>query len=46
MLVGNANAYDENSTSAVNVDANGLALKGYDPVAYFTASAPTPGQGR
>jgi YHS domain-containing protein len=37
-------AYDENSSSDVNVDANGLALKGYDPVAYFNASAPARGQ--
>jgi len=36
-------AYDENSTSAVNVDASGLALKGHDPVAYFNAAKPTPG---
>lgn len=36
-------AYDENSTSAVNVDASGLALKGHDPVAYFSAAKPTPG---
>jgi YHS domain-containing protein len=28
---------------AVNVDAQGLALKGYDPVAYFTDGKPTPG---
>jgi YHS domain-containing protein len=27
----------------VNVDSGGLALKGYDPVAYFTRSAPTQG---
>ena len=37
-------AYDENSTSAVNVDRSGLALKGHDPVAYFTAGQPTKGQ--
>ncbi len=28
---------------AKNLDATGLALKGYDPVAYFTAGAPTKG---
>jgi YHS domain-containing protein len=28
--------------SAVNTD-NGVALKGYDPVAYFTTGQPTPG---
>jgi len=38
-----AYAYDENSTAAVNVDAKGIALRGYDPVAYFTAKAPTMG---
>ncbi|MGD9835181.1 MAG: YHS domain-containing (seleno)protein [Piscinibacter sp.] len=38
-----AQAYDENSASAVNVDASGLALKGHDPVAYFNAAKPTPG---
>lgn len=37
-------AYDENSTSAVNVDAKGIGLKGYDPVAYFTVGAPTAGK--
>lgn len=37
-------AYDANSPSDLNVDANGLALKGYDPVAYFNASAPAQGQ--
>ncbi|WP_222616705.1 YHS domain-containing (seleno)protein [Undibacterium umbellatum] len=39
-----AMAYDENSSSAVNVDAKGVGLKGFDPVAYFTASAPTMGK--
>ncbi|MCB1488408.1 MAG: hypothetical protein KDJ88_13250 [Bauldia sp.] len=38
-----AYAFDPGSTSPVNLDASGLALKGYDPVAYFTAGAPTPG---
>ena len=28
----------------VNVDANGVALKGYDPVAYFTLGHPVKGQ--
>lgn len=36
-------AYDENSTSAVNVDANGIALKGFDPVSYFAPSGPVAG---
>ena len=39
-----SHAYDENSASAVNVDAKGVGLKGYDPVAYFTAGAPTAGK--
>ncbi|MDP1691360.1 MAG: YHS domain-containing (seleno)protein [Burkholderiaceae bacterium] len=39
-----ARAYDESSASAVNVDAGGLALKGHDPVAYFTNSAPVLGK--
>ncbi len=36
-------AFDPASSSAVNVDADGLGLRGYDPVAYFTAGAPTEG---
>ena len=39
-----AHAYDENSTAAVNVDAKGVGLQGHDPVAYFTAGAPTAGK--
>jgi YHS domain-containing protein len=39
-----SHAYDENSTSAVNVDAKGIGLKGHDPVAYFTVGAPTAGR--
>ena len=31
------------STSAINVDAHGVALGGYDPVAYFDKRQPTPG---
>lgn len=31
------------STSAVNTDEQGIALHGYDPVAYFTVGAPTKG---
>ena len=34
-------AYDEASTSALNVDKQGLAIKGFDPVAYFTESTPS-----
>lgn len=37
-------AYDENSTSALNVDANGIALKGFDPVSYFLPSGPVAGK--
>jgi YHS domain-containing protein len=37
-------AYDENSSAAVNVDAKGVALRGYDPVSYFTAKAPEQGK--
>jgi len=37
-------AYDENSPAAINVDAKGLALKGYDPVSYFTAKTPQQGK--
>lgn len=43
-LTGLAHAYDENSTSEVNVDSKGLALKGYDPVSYLASSGPTPGK--
>jgi YHS domain-containing protein len=35
-------AFDEASPSALNLDG-GLALRGYDPVAYFAAGQPTPG---
>jgi len=31
------------SYSQVNVDDNGVALKGYDPVAYFTMGKPVKG---
>jgi YHS domain-containing protein len=31
------------STSPINVDASGLALAGYDPVAYFESGKPTQG---
>ena len=37
-------AYDEASTSAVNIDSKGVGLRGYDPVAYFTVGAPTEGR--
>ncbi|MEJ5999370.1 YHS domain-containing (seleno)protein [Paucibacter soli] len=38
-----AQAYDENSTSALNLDAKGVAIKGHDVVAYFSAGTPTAG---
>ncbi len=34
------------STSAINTDAKGLALQGYDPVAYFKAGKPMKGSPR
>lgn len=37
-------AYDETSTFELNVDAQGVGIKGHDPVAYFTAGQPTKGQ--
>lgn len=36
-------AYDENSPAAINVDRAGVALHGYDPVSYFSGSAPKKG---
>lgn len=36
-------AYDETSTSVINVDKENVILRGYDPVAYFTLNTPTPG---
>ncbi|MBM5571123.1 MULTISPECIES: YHS domain-containing (seleno)protein [Deefgea] len=42
-LPSTAMAYDENSTAAINVDAQGVGLQGFDPVAYFTVKAPTLG---
>lgn len=38
-----ARAYDETSTSALNLDKAGVAMRGYDPVAYFTVGTPTKG---
>ncbi|QLI82508.1 YHS domain-containing protein [Chitinibacter fontanus] len=43
VLPSTAMAYDEASTAAVNIDEQGVGLKGFDPVAYFTAKAPTLG---
>lgn len=39
-------AFDETSTAAVNVDENGLGLRGFDPVAYVTEGAPVAGEAR
>lgn len=39
-------AYEASSKAAANVDGSGLAIKGYDPVAYFTIGAPTQGQAK
>lgn len=39
-------AYDETSTSALNVDKQGVAIKGFDPVAYFTDGAPVEGSNK
>lgn len=41
-----ASAYDEGSKQAVNVDKNGLAIRGYDPVAYFALGKPTKGDAK
>ena len=38
-----AYAYDTSSTSSLNVDKSGVAIRGYDPVAYFTLGKPTKG---
>jgi YHS domain-containing protein len=37
-------AYDENSPAAINVDQAGVGLQGYDPVSYFSCSAPAKGK--
>jgi YHS domain-containing protein len=37
-------AFDEKSTAPINVDKAGVALRGFDPVAYFAAGKPTAGQ--
>jgi hypothetical protein len=34
------------STSAINLDESGLALRGYDPVAYFETGKPTRGMAK
>lgn len=44
MLPTSAAAFDERSTASINVDAQSLAVKGYDVVAYFRVGAPTMGK--
>lgn len=44
VAAGSVFAYDETSASSVNVDKSGVALRGYDPVAYFTIGKPTKGK--
>jgi YHS domain-containing protein len=39
-----AAAFSDTSPAAVNLDRAALALRGYDPVAYFTIGKPTPGK--
>lgn len=41
-----AQAYDQSSPSAINVEAGNVILHGYDPVAYFSAGKPTPGDAK
>jgi YHS domain-containing protein len=43
LLAAPLNAGVPGSTSPINVDAQGLALRGYDPVAYFEGGKPTRG---
>lgn len=39
-----AQAYDENSEIAINLDGQGVALKGYDPLSYFLQGGPILGK--
>lgn len=41
-----AMAFDENSTAAINTDTKGVGLHGFDPVTYFTESAPQKGSAK
>ena len=43
LLAGPLHAGVPGSTSPINIDAQGLALRGYDPVAYFEDGKPTRG---
>lgn len=38
-----AYAYDDKSSRSLNLDAQGVALKGYDPVSYFLSTGPVQG---
>jgi YHS domain-containing protein len=42
-VVSQVQAFDAASKSSVNTDNGGLAIRGYDPVAYFTEGKPTAG---
>jgi len=46
MLVTHAHAIVPTSAAAVNTDEANLALRGYDPVAYFSAGKPSMGDAR
>ncbi|AOW11643.1 hypothetical protein LPB72_19265 [Hydrogenophaga crassostreae] len=37
-------AFDEQSFAPINVNKQGIGVQGHDPVAYFTAAAPTKGK--
>ena len=37
-------AQERKSRAAVNLDVQGIALRGYDPVAYFSVGEPVPGR--
>jgi YHS domain-containing protein len=41
-----AQAYDTESTSAINIADDAVILKGYDAVAYFTTGKPTAGSAK
>lgn len=41
---GIARAYDDRATTALNVDAKGIALKGFDPVSYRSPNGPAQGK--
>ena len=43
LLVLLAAACSPPALNPVNVDSNGVAIKGYDPVAYFVLGGPRPG---